>query len=119
MVPHFPNLFMLYGPNSQPVSGGTGVPIWFVIWSAYVARCVIELIETGRSRVAVKPEAYQRYNEALDLESRKLILLDPEGAPEKNYYVNEFGRVQVNAPWYGPDFHRMCSEIEWGDLEIG
>ena len=23
MVPDFPNMFMLYGPNSQPVSGGT------------------------------------------------------------------------------------------------
>jgi 4-hydroxyacetophenone monooxygenase len=32
--------------------------------------------------------------------------------------VNEFGRVQVNAPWYGPDFHRMCSQVDWDDLEI-
>jgi len=22
MVPNFPNMFMLYGPNSQPLSGG-------------------------------------------------------------------------------------------------
>ena len=76
MVPRFPNFFMLYGPNSQPVSGGTGVPIWFVLWSAYVAQCIVRMIETGGSR------------------------------------------VQVNAPWYGPDFHRMCSRVDWNDVEL-
>ncbi len=63
-------------------------------------------------------EAYERYNEALDEEAAKLILLQEEGAPEKNYYVNEFGRLQMNAPWYGPEFHRMCTNVEWDDIEI-
>jgi 4-hydroxyacetophenone monooxygenase len=118
MTPNFPNMFMIYGPNSQPVSGGTGLPIWYVIWSAYSAQCMVRMIEEGRSRVEVKAEAYERYNEALDAESAKLILLQEEGAPEKNYYVNEFGRLQVNAPWYGPEFHRMCTHIDWDDIEI-
>lgn len=118
MVPRFPNFFILYGPNSQPVSGGTGLPIWYVLWAGYAAQCIVRMLETGRSRVEVKESAYLRYNEALDAECQKLILLQKEGAPEKNYYVNEFGRVQVNAPWYGPDFHRMCAHVEWDDLEL-
>ena len=117
-VPGFPNLFILYGPNSQPLSGGTGLPIWYVLWSAYAAQCIVRLIETGRSRVEVKQAVYERYNEKLDEECRKLILLQKEGAPEKIYYVNEFGRVQVNAPWYGPEFHRLCAQVDWNDLEI-
>jgi len=119
MVPRFPNFFMIYGPNSQPVSGGTGLPIWYVLWAAYVGQCLVEMLETGRSRVEVKESAYLRYNEALDKESEKLILVQKEGAPEKNYYVNEFGRVQVNAPWYGPEFHRMCARVDWEDVELG
>jgi 4-hydroxyacetophenone monooxygenase len=118
LVPHFPNMFILYGPNAQPVSGGTGLPIWYVLWAAYAAQCIVRMLETGGSRVEVKRGAFERYNAALDQECRKLILLQKEGAPEKNYYVNEFGRVQVNAPWYGPEFHRMCAEVEWNDLEI-
>ena len=47
MVPNFPNMFMLYGPNSQPLSGGTGLPIWYVIWSAYAAQCMVTAIEQG------------------------------------------------------------------------
>jgi 4-hydroxyacetophenone monooxygenase len=118
MTPEFPNMFMIYGPNSQPVSGGTGLPIWYVLWSAYIAKLLTRMIEEGKSRVEVKTEAYERYNEALDIEASKLILLQEEGAPEKNYYVNEFGRLQMNAPWYGPEFHRMCTNIEWDDIEI-
>ena len=60
-----------------------------------------------------------RYNEALDKEASKLLLMQDEGAPDKNYYVNsDFNRLQMNAPWYGPEFHRMCTNIEWDDLEI-
>ena len=118
MTPEFPNMFMIYGPNSQPVSGGTGLPIWYVLWSAYIAKLLTKMIEDGKSRVEVKTEAYERYNEALDQEAAKLILLQEEGAPDKNYYVNEFGRLQMNAPWYGPEFHRMCTEVDWDDLEL-
>ena len=118
MTPNFPNMFMIYGPNSQPVSGGTGLPIWYVLWSAYIAQCLTRMIEEGKSRVEVRMEPYERYNEALDREAAKLILLQDEGAPDKNYYVNEFGRLQMNAPWYGPEFHRMCTNVEWDDIEI-
>ena len=118
MVPKFPNMFMLYGPNSQPLSGGTGLPVWYVIWAAYAARCITRALAEGKTRVEVKEEPYERYNEALDIEASKLLLLQEEGAPEENYYINEFGRMQVNAPWYGPEYHRMCTEVEWDDLEI-
>lgn len=118
MVPNYPNMFMLYGPNSQPLSGGTGLPIWYVIWSAYAAQCIKRQLTEGKSEVEVKVEAYEQYNKDLDAEASTLLLLQDEGAPDKNYYVNEFGRLQVNAPWYGPEFHRLCTEINWDDLEL-
>ena len=118
MVPNFPNMFTIYGPNSQAVSGGSALPSWYVIWSAYAAQCIVRAIEHGKSTVEVKTEAYERYNEALDEESKNLLIMKEEGAPEKNYYVNEFGRLQVNVPWYGPEYHRMCTEIDWEDIEI-
>ncbi len=119
MVPGFPNMFTLYGPNSQPLSGGTGLPIWYVIWSAYAARCLVQTLETGRSRVEVKEEAFTRYNTDLDETASSLLLLQEEGAPDKNYYVNrEHRRLQVSAPWYGPEYHRMCTNVDWDDLEL-
>lgn len=118
LVPNFPNMFTIYGPNSQAVSGGSALPSWYVIWSAYTAQCIVRAIEHGKTRVEVKEAAYQRYNDALDEESKNLLIMKQEGAPEKNYYVNEFGRLQVNVPWYGPEYHRLCTEIEWEDIDI-
>ncbi len=117
MVPNFPNMFMLYGPNSQPVSGGTMLPAWFTIWASYAGQCIVRLLEKEKQRIEVQSEAHERYNEALDEESKKLVLLRKDAAPEKNYYVSsEHNRLLVSAPWYGPEFHRLCTEVEWDDM---
>jgi 4-hydroxyacetophenone monooxygenase len=118
MVPEFPNMFMLYGPNSQPVSGGTSLPAWYQIWSRYIAQCLIAMIEGGHSRVMVTQEAHDEYNKALDVEASGLLMLNDEGSVAKNYYINEFGRLQMNAPWQSPQFHEMCTTPDWNDLEL-
>ncbi len=119
MVPGFPNMFMLYGPNSQPVSGGTSLPAWYTIWSGYIGQCIMAMIEGGFTKVQVTEEAHDRYNEALDAEAQTLLLLADEGtAKEKNYYVNDFGRLQVNAPFQSPHFHAISSKPDWNDLEL-
>ena len=66
----------------------------------------------------MKVEAFERYNAALDEEASSLLLMQEEGARDQNYYINEHGRMQVNAPWYGPEYHRLCTEIDWDDLEL-
>ncbi|OCC23605.1 hypothetical protein MB02_10570 [Croceicoccus estronivorus] len=119
MMPGFPNMFMLHGPNAQLVTGGTPMPSWYVVWASYAARCVMEMLRQGKSRVDVKPEAFERYNARLDAESAKLVQMTKEGGMDKNYFVNaEHGRIQVNAPWLSHDFHRMCTEVEWDDLQL-
>jgi 4-hydroxyacetophenone monooxygenase len=118
MVPGFPNMFMLYGPNSQPVSGGTSLPNWYQIWSGYIAQCLVRMIEEGYSQVQVTEKAHDRYNEALDIESRSLVMMNDAASIDKNYYVNEFGRVQVNVAFESPYFHAMSSKPDWNDLEL-
>jgi 4-hydroxyacetophenone monooxygenase len=118
MVPDFPNMFMLYGPNSQPVSGGTSLPAWYQIWSRYISQCLMEMIDKGCTQVQVTHDAHDRYNEALDIEASGLLLLQDAASIDKNYYVNEFGRLQVNAPWQSPYFYEMCTTPDWNDLQL-
>jgi 4-hydroxyacetophenone monooxygenase len=118
MVPDFPNMFMLYGPNSQPVSGGTSLPAWYQIWSRFIARCLIRMIESGCNRVQVTHEAHDRYNEALDKEAAKLVMMNDEPSVRKNYYLNEYGRLQVNSPFESPEYFRMSSAPDWNDLDL-
>jgi 4-hydroxyacetophenone monooxygenase len=119
MMPNFPNMFMLYGPNSQPLSGGTGLPQWYVVWAAFAAQCIMLLLKDGKSAVEVTQEAFASYNIALDKESEQLIQMKPEGGVDKNYYVNqEHNRLQMNAPWHSHEFHCMFTRIAWADLDI-
>ena len=67
----------------------------------------------------VTHEAHDRYNEALDAEAAGLrAAATTRRRSTKNYYVNEFGRMQVNAPFESPHFHEMCSTPDWDDLEL-
>lgn len=119
MVPDFPNMFMLYGPNSQPVSGGTSLPAWYQIWSRYVAECLMTMIERGCKRVMVTHEAHDRYNEELDREASRLIMMSDEPSVKKNYYINaEQGRLQMNTPFESPVFYGMCARPDWNDLQL-
>jgi 4-hydroxyacetophenone monooxygenase len=47
-----------------------------------------------------------------------LVLMTDEASVDKNYYVNEFGRMQVNAPFESPYFYEMCSAPDWDDLTL-
>ena len=77
------------------------------------------MIEEGYSQVQVTHEAHDRYNEALDVEAAGLRpAATTPASVEKNYYVNEYGRMQVNAPFESPYFHEMCSTPDWDDLEL-
>ncbi len=119
MVPDFPNLFIIYGPNSQPVSGGPAQPAWFATWGAYVARCLMRMLRDRATRIEVTREAHDRYNAQLDTEAGKLVHMSSLGGYERNYYVNrEHDRLQVNAPWYAPEYHRWCSDVRWDDLVL-
>ncbi|OCC24704.1 hypothetical protein MB02_04290 [Croceicoccus estronivorus] len=119
MMPGFPNMFMVYGPNSQPLSGGTGLPAWYMVWASFAGQCMMKMLQEGKQRVEVKNTPFEDYNVALDREASNLVQLTKEGGVERNYYVNrQHNRLQVNAPWESPDFHRLCTVVDWDDLEL-
>lgn len=118
MVPHFPNFFMLYGPNSQPASGGISLPSWFQIWSAYAAQCLTMMLEGGHSSVCVSETAFKDHNRKLDEEASRLAFVKDPNSVEKNYYVNAQGRLQVNSPFETAELWAMQKAPDPADLEL-
>jgi 4-hydroxyacetophenone monooxygenase len=108
-VPGFPNLFMLYGPNSQPVASGSGLPTWFEIWTGYIASGIVGMLEQGQTSMSVRRDVFDDYNDQLHEEAKKLVYLMQSTVSTRNYYVNEFGRLQTNAPWSGEKFYELCA----------
>ena len=118
MVPRFPNLFLLYGPNSQPVSGGISLPSWFQIWSAWVAQCLLAMFEGGHSRIAVRESAFRDFNERLDAEASGMAFVTDTRSVPRNYYLNAQGRLQVNTPFETADLYAMQKAPKLDELEL-
>lgn len=96
VVPKFPNLFMFYGPNSQPRAGS--FLSWIEVWARYAAQAVVDVIDRGARSIEVKQGVFERYNEMLDAAHERLIW-QHEAPKGHNYYVNKFGRQTVQQPW--------------------
>ena len=112
-MPGFPNLFMLYGPNGQPRSGG--FYSWAEIWARYAGDAIVKLIENSGRAMEVKQSVFDNYNARLD-EADKEILWAKEG--ENGYFVNEFGRSSVNIAFRTEDYHAMVREADLSDYII-
>jgi 4-hydroxyacetophenone monooxygenase len=119
MVPYFPNFFMLYGPNSQPVSGGVSLPSWFQIWGAYIAQCLDTMFEEGHAHVAVSEAAFEAYNADCDAVGLALAFIKDAGSVERNYYVDKDGRLLINTPYETAELYAMMKEPKREELEFG
>ena len=119
MVPQFPNLFIMYGPNSQPVSGGVSLPSWFQIWAAFIAQCLDTMFEEGHARVAVKEDAFETYNKHLDAVGSELAFVKDARSVERNYYVDADGRLVVNTPHETAELYEMMKTPNRDELDFG
>lgn len=119
MVPQFPNLFIMYGPNSQPVSGGVSLPSWFQIWAAFIAQCLDTMFEEGHAQVAVKEEAFENYNAQLDAVGSELAFIKDARSVERNYYVDTDGRLVVNTPHETAELYEMMKTPNRDELDFG
>lgn len=114
-VPDFPNLFVMYGPNSQNRAGS--LIVWIETWARYIAEGLIYLVEGGHRYLSVREDVFEDYNKRLDEAMLSLIWYD-EGSKDKNYYVNEFGRQQVNIPWRLEEQHELYERFDPDDYHV-
>lgn len=114
-VPNFPNLFVFYGPNAQARSGA--FLSWIEIWSRYAAQGIVHLLEHGHRSMVVREEVFTDYNERLD-EATKGLIWEREGPANRNYYVNEHGRQNVNWPWRNEHYFELVERLNPEDYEF-
>ncbi|MFV9428700.1 flavin-containing monooxygenase [Rhodococcus aetherivorans] len=98
-TPGFPNLFFLYGPNTNPPGGS-----YITIAEAqvrYVVEAIGRLVSEDLAALECKPEPYERYNAELD-EANSTMVYAMDGVT--SYYRNSRGRVVTNSPWPVADY---------------
>ncbi|HEY8547003.1 MAG TPA: NAD(P)/FAD-dependent oxidoreductase [Acidimicrobiales bacterium] len=94
-VPGFPNLFCLYGPNTNIVINGS-IVYFSECGVRYILECLRLVLATGSAALDVRPEVHDRYNEEVDAENRRMAW----GASDvSSWYKNDTGRVSQNWPF--------------------
>jgi 4-hydroxyacetophenone monooxygenase len=115
MLPGFPNMFLLYGPNTNPL-GGLGVSQHQEMMTRYALECIQLLILDGYSSLDVKHDAYWRYNDALDEQERTMIYGEPT---VNNYYRSDYGRSAANCPFPGNKMWAWLQKPHLADMVVG
>jgi 4-hydroxyacetophenone monooxygenase len=110
-VPGFPNLFCLYGPNTNPVVGS--VIFMLECQADYVIRCLAELIGGGFASMECRQDVHDEYNDRVDAEHEQMVWRHPK---VHSYYNNAQGRVVTNAPWRLIDYWRMTRRLDPADF---
>jgi cation diffusion facilitator CzcD-associated flavoprotein CzcO len=93
-VAGMPNLFLLYGPNTN--LGHNSIIFMLECQFAYVLRCLEELRRSGASTIEVRPEAMARFNARL----QQRLSTSVWTAGCSNWYMTGSGRIVNN--WWGP-----------------
>jgi cation diffusion facilitator CzcD-associated flavoprotein CzcO len=107
-VPEFPNLFLLYGPNTNH---GTGSAIEMLEAQARYAADAVRLLANGEAeRLEVRREVHDAFQD--ELRGR---LDDTVWSTCSSWYVTAEGRVTNNWPGSQREFRERTRRVELGD----
>ena len=94
-IPGFPNLFCLYGPNTNIVVNGS-IVFFSECEVRYILGCLKLLLENGHAAMDCRQDVHDAYNERIDKGNREMAW----GTPNvRSWYKNSKGRVTQNWPF--------------------
>jgi cation diffusion facilitator CzcD-associated flavoprotein CzcO len=111
-VSGFPNMFLLYGPNTN---GGTGSVIYTIeAGMGHVLAALRELERTEANRIEVRREAAEDF----DRELRDALAGTVWHSGCTSWYVDENGNDPSQWPWLWSTYRRRTARLEPGAYEL-
>ncbi|MCG2621214.1 NAD(P)/FAD-dependent oxidoreductase [Arthrobacter sp. I2-34] len=104
-APSFPNLFFLYGPNTN----GSGGSFLYLGESqvGHVVSLITSMISQGKAAVEPRRDRYEEYNARID-DLLGQMVWSHQGVD--TYYRNSKGRVVTNMPWSVVEYWSLMRE---------
>ncbi|HSV40896.1 MAG TPA: NAD(P)/FAD-dependent oxidoreductase, partial [Nocardioidaceae bacterium] len=112
-VTGFPNLFLMYGPNTN--FGGGSIVYILECQARYIVDAVRTLDRRSASRVDVRQEAYDAFSE--DTQRRLRNSVWAVGGCT-SWYVNDEGKVTNNWPGLMSEYRRKTRKFDSANYEI-
>ena len=113
-VPGFPNLFCLYGPNTNIVVNGS-IVYFSECGVRYILGCVKLLLDHQAKAIEVRKDVHDTFNEAVDAENKVMAW----GASDVNsWYKNDRGHVAQNWPFTLLEYWQRTKEPDPEDYVL-
>ena len=109
-VPGFPNLFCVYGPNTN--LGGSSIIAMMEAQAGYIGQVTRRLADGGGRAVGVRPEVAEAYDR--EMQSR---LSTSAWAGCSSWYVDG-PRITTNWPGLVAEYQERTAEVDWTELEV-
>ena len=113
-MPGFPNLFCLYGPNTNIVHGGS-IIYQIECQIHYVMQCLTLLVSNEINALDVREEINDQYNKEVQAISGQLAWGHPS---VESWYKNQSGQVINNSPFSLQKFWAVTHDLEPTDYRL-
>ena len=113
-IPKFPNLFCMYGPNTNIVANGS-IIFFSECEMRYILGCIKLLLETGSAALDCKQSVHDTYNQWIDEGNLQMAW----GASNvRSWYKNSQGRVTQNWPFTLLEFWKRTQVPDKSDYTL-
>lgn len=113
-VPGFPNLFCLYGPNTNIVINGS-IIYFSECGVRYILGCIEMLLRTKKRALDVRKDVHDEFNERVDAQNALMAW----GCSDVNsWYKNEHGHIAQNWPFTLLEYWQQTLAPEPSDFEL-
>jgi 4-hydroxyacetophenone monooxygenase len=113
-VPGFPNLFCLYGPNTNIVVNGS-IVYFSECGVRYILDCLRLLLDSGHKALDVRKDVHDTFNEGVDAENALMAW----GVSNVNsWYKNDHGHVAQNWPFTLLEYWERTRRVQPDDYEL-
>lgn len=113
-LPGYPNLFLLYGPNTNIVVNGS-IVYFSECEVHYVLSCIEQLLETGTRAIDPRVEVHDAYNERIDVENLRMAW---GVSTVSSWYKNATGRTAQNWPFSLLEYWQQTRAADLADYEL-
>ena len=111
-VNDFPNLFMMYGPNTN--LGHNSIIIMSEAQANYIVQCVDGLKKNNWKSLEVKKEVLQKYHDSIQERLRNMIWTKIE----MSWYQSKNGDIPNNWPGRTMEYTRRTRRVDFSDFDI-
>jgi 4-hydroxyacetophenone monooxygenase len=113
-VPGFPNLFLLYGPNTNIVVNGSAI-FFTECQVTYLLDAARRVLEAGACALDCRPEVHDAFRAQIDdMNGRRAWGC----AGVRNWYTNAAGRVSQNWPGTALEYWSRTRTLDPADYHL-